>query len=262
MNHFGSPAPDRADRASVYVLVRHDRRRFKLGWARNPMRRARCLVEFQRGELDLAASRAIWLPTRPRAEQVERSLHKTLAPYSVEPDHQEDGNREWFAGHAQDTALRMLGQMPLQSESALTARVLPLTMAVAPADAVCIETGPQDTWWRLEDLLARLAMHCPVSVQVDVDGAPVLAVLGMRRYTAPDFAELRSAALDSNSYQCWSEGRPRAFVQTIAWQGDDLVLTFTAMRVIERWDEGLELVGQVRGLLARLRRVAPLRGVA
>lgn len=164
--------------------------------------------------------------------------------------------------HAQDRALRMLAQMPLRSDSALTARVLPLTMAVAPADAVSIETGPQDTWWRLEDLLARLAMHCPVSVQNLGDGAPIVTIHGMRRCTAPEFAELRRAALDSENYQCWCEGRPRAFVQTIAWQGDDLELVFTAMRVIERWDDGLELVGQVRGLLARLRRMAPLRGIA
>ena len=52
------------DRASVYVLMRRDRRRFKLGWARRPLHRARRLPEFRRDELDLEHSRAIWLPSR------------------------------------------------------------------------------------------------------------------------------------------------------------------------------------------------------
>ena len=55
-------------RASVYLLRRLDRQRFKLGWARRPLRRVRHLPEYDRGELDLKASSAIWLPERARAE--------------------------------------------------------------------------------------------------------------------------------------------------------------------------------------------------
>lgn len=251
-----TPIPIGADRASVYVLVRRDRRRFKLGWARRPVVRARMLPEFRRGELDLDASKAIWLPNRPRAEQIERSMHKTLAPFRVEAEHLEDGNREWFAGHAQDTALRMLSQMPLQPNSNCAARVLPLTMPAPPTDGVSIETGPQDTWWRMEDLLARLAMHTSITVSnLDRHGGHLtLTVHDLKHRTQPDLTELRSAALDADSYQCWREGWPLAFVQTLEWQANDLVLSFTPLTALERWDEGPELVWQVRGFLALLQR--------
>lgn len=254
------PVPTGALAAGVYVLARRDRSRFKLGWARSPLHRARQLPEFQLGELDLDSSRTIWLPDRARAEQIERSVHKSLAPYRVEAGHHGDGCQEWFAGHAQDNALRLLSQMPLRPDSRATARLLPITMKPAPAGAVSIETGAQDAWWRLEDLLARLAMHCAITVQNLEQGArPLLTVHGLKALTSPNLAELRRAALDSDSYQCWRNGRALAFVQTIDWQGDDLVLDFTPMKVLERWDEGPELLWQVRGFLARLQRQSRVR---
>ncbi|MBI5718709.1 MAG: GIY-YIG nuclease family protein [Burkholderiales bacterium] len=256
--------PTGPNRACVYVLARRDRRRFKLGWARSPMHRARQLPEFRRDELDLDGSRVIWLPTRPRAEQIERSMHKTLAPYRVDAEHRAAGSQEWFAGHAQDTALRMLGQMPLGESSHLTARVVRLTLPAPPADALTIamsiETGPQETWWRLEDLFSRLVMHCRITVQEGDE--LVLTVHRLRLHTGPEMAELRRAALDADSYQCWRDGRPLAFVQIFSWQGDDLVLRMTPMKVLERWEDGAELAWQVRGFLARLKRQAPLRQMA
>ncbi len=252
MPHSGFP-----DRASVYLLARRDRRRFKLGWARQPLLRARRLPEFRRGELDLDSSRVIWLPTRVRAEQVERSMHKTLAPYRVQPPHRRDGSQEWFAGHAQDTALRMLAQMPLDEMNPAPARVVPLDLPAPPPDAVSVETGPQDTWWRLEDLLARLAMHRRLSI--DEADVTTLTVHQLRRCTDPAVVELRGVALDADTYQCWREGRPFSFVQTLAWEGDDLELRLTPMRVIERWEGGIELTWQVRGFLARLKRQQPVR---
>jgi hypothetical protein len=245
--------------AGVYVLVRRDRHRFKLGWARSPLRRARQLPEYRCGEIDLASSRTIWLPSRARAEQVERSVHKSLAPYRVDAGHGGDGSHEWFAGHAQDNAMRLLGQMPLQPDSCATARLLPITLLPPPADAVSIETGPQDAWWRLEDLLARLALHFAITVRdLDHGARPVLTVHGLRRIDDPGFVELRRAALDADSYQCWRDGHPLAFVQTLDWRGDDLVLNFAPMKALERWEQGAELVWQVRGFLARLARSARL----
>lgn len=245
-----SPSPLGPNRAAVYLLQRRDRRRFKLGWARRPLVRVRQFPEYRRRELDLDASSAIWLPDRPRAEQVERSLHKTLAPFSVAADHQGDGRSEWFDGVAHDTALRLLSQMPL-SESSGVARVVKLTLPPPPADAVSIETGPQDTWWGIEDLLSRLAMHCPISVHEG--DAPEIVVHGLRR---ADLGELRQAALDPDRYQCWRDGRPLAFVRTLAFDGDDMVLQFTSSKSIERWDDDADLVWQVKGFLARLKRKA------
>lgn len=255
------PIPSGRKAAGVYVLLRHDRRRFKIGWALSPLRRARNLREYRRGELDLKASRAIWLPNRERAEQVERSAHKSLAPYRVDAGHRGDGSQEWYAGHAQDAALRLLSQMPLQPDSRATARLLPITLPPAPADAVCIETGPQDTWWRLEDMLGRMALHCPITVlDLEPGLTPVVTVQGLRRMSDAAALELRSAAMDCDSYQCWRDGRPLNFVSTFGWVDDDLVLRFTSMKVLERWELGPELVWQVRGFLARLARTARLKG--
>jgi hypothetical protein len=254
------PIPVGRDVAGVYVLLRHDRRRFKIGWARSPLHRARQLREYRRGELDLKASRTIWLPNRQRAEQVERSAHKSLAPYRVDAGHREDGSQEWYAGHAQDSALRLLSQMPLEPDSSATARLLPIAEPPAPADAVCIETGPQDAWWRLEDLLGRMALHCAITVHDLEPGlTPVVSVHGLRRMTDAAALELRSAAMDCDSYQCWRDGRPLNFVKTVDWLDGDLILHFTSMKVLERWEQGPELVWQVRGFLARLARSARLK---
>lgn len=240
--------------ASVYLLQRRDRRRFKLGWARQPLRRVRMLPEYLKGELDLEGSSVIWLPSRPRAEQVERSLHKTLAPFATPAGHKGTGHQEWFEGIAHDTALRLLAQMPLDEHSRKPARVVRLTVPAQPADAVSIETGPQDTWWAVEDLLSRLAMHCAISVHQQ-DGMRVV-VHGLRHGTAAIPADLRRAALDPDSYQCRRNGRWLAFVRTIAFIGDDLALDFMPLKVVERWDDGPDLPWQIRGFLARLVRRA------
>lgn len=254
------PIPVGAEVAGVYALIRLDRRRFKIGWSRSPLHRARQLREYRQGELDLKASRTIWLPNRERAEQVERSVHKSLAPYRVDAGHREDGSQEWYAGHAQDAALRLLSQMPLEPTSRHTARLLPLAEPPAPGDAVCIETGPQDAWWRLEDLLCRMALHCAISVRDLEQGAlPVVTVYGLRCLADPAAPELRTAAMDSDSYQCWRDGRPLNFVKTFGWDGADLVLHFNSMKVLERWEQGPELVWQVRGFLVRLVRSSRVR---
>lgn len=241
-------------KACVYLLQRRDRKRFKLGWSVLPMERARRLPEFRRGELDLDASRAVWLPSRPRAEQVERSMHKTLAPFATPVGHAGDGHQEWFEGVAYDTALRLLAQMPTDDHAGRPARVVPLTLPATPAGAVSIETGPQDTWWAVEDLLSRLAMHCAISVGRH-DGLQVV-LHGLRRMTEGAVGALRRAALDPDTYQCRRHGRWVAFVRTIDFQGDDLVLDFAPTKVIERWEEGTDLPWQMRSFLVRLERKA------
>jgi len=238
-------------RASVYLLRRLDRQRFKLGWARRPLQRVRHLPEFVRGELDLNASSAIWLPERARAEQIERSLHKTLAPYSAPAPHDGDGCTEWFEDVAHDTARRMLGQMPVDEHSSRPARVVPLELPSALANAVSVETDPLDAWWRVEDLLLRLVMHRPVTVYSPL--AARVVVHGLWPCTDGALGQLRRAALDPDTYQCWHDGRWRAFVQTIDRDGDDVVLQFAPLKLIERWPQGPDLVWQVRSFLTHLK---------
>lgn len=248
-----TPSAMETNRAAVYLLQRRDRRRFKLGWARRPIVRVRQFPEYRRRELDLEASSAIWLPDRVRAEQIERSMHKTLAPFSVAAGHHGDGRSEWFEGVVHDTALRLLSQMPLGERASQPARVVKLTLPPPPADAVSIETSPLDTWWVIEDLLSRLAMHCPITIREG--DVPEVVVHGLR---TASLGALRQAALDPDSYQCWRSGRPLAFVRTLAFDGDDLVLQFMSCKVIERWDDDTDLVWQVKGFLARLKRKASL----
>jgi hypothetical protein len=181
-------------------------------------------------------------------------MHKTLAPFATPAGHAGDGHQEWFEGVVHDTALRLLAQMPLDERTGNPARVVRLTQPAPPADAVSIENGPQDTWWAIEDLLSRLAMHCAISVDQH-DGLQVI-VHGLRHATPGNLGELRRAALDADTYQCFRNGHRLAFVRTIAFAGDDLMLELTPTRVIERWDEGADLPWQIRGFLARLVRMA------
>ena len=57
------PAAPDLRRAAVYLVQRHDRQRFKVGWAAVPMRRIRMLPEFGAQQLDLAACKVLWLPS-------------------------------------------------------------------------------------------------------------------------------------------------------------------------------------------------------
>lgn len=117
-----------------------------------------------------------------------------------------------------------------------------------------VDMDLQGTWWRIEDILARLAMICPISVdQPNGCGEPSrVTVHGLKQMNHAGLTALRTAALDADSYQCWRDGRPLAFVQTLGWHGDDLMLCFTPLAALQRWEEGAEMVWQVRGYLARM----------
>lgn len=246
--------------ACVYLLLRRDRARFKLGWSRNPASRICSLPEFANRQLDLAASKAIWLPSRPRAEQVERSMHKALGPYRVLPGHRLDGCQEWFAGQAEDAALRLLRQMPLDDSGAAKAQLAPLLQPAPAGPELRMDRSPErrpergpdplSVWWGIEDLLLRLAMRCRISV---AEGeAPVVTVHGLKASRDSRLLQLRGIAVDADRWQCWQDGRPLSFVRTLGWEGDDLVLHFMPLRCIERWEEGPDLAMWVRSLLARL----------
>jgi hypothetical protein len=183
-------------------------------------------------------------------------MHKTLAPHRVVLRHRGEGHSEWFANTVHEMALRLLGQMPADQRTTRTARVVPLTMPAPPDDAVSIETTPQDKWWSVEDMLSRLALHFPMSIEHGRE--PSVLVHGLRRPCQGEVGALREAALDSDTYQSWHDGRPRAYLQTLGFEGDDLRLQFRSLTSIERWDGGPEIVWQIKGFLARLARQARL----
>jgi len=125
-------------RAAVYVLQRRDRQRFKIGWSPAPMKRIRRLPEFGAGQLDLAASTALWLPSRQRAEQVEDAVHKCLAPYAAEVGALRSGS-DWYLPVAHPIALHVRGQMPLDEGADRRAALTPLQSGAARLDEVWVD---------------------------------------------------------------------------------------------------------------------------
>ena len=244
-------------RAAVYVLQRFDRRRFKVGWALEPMQRVRQLPEFGARQLDLDHSVALWLPTRKRAEQIERAVHKTLAPYAADASHHATGPSEWFEPAAYSVAVRMLAQVPTSDHSDARGRLDPLVLEASKLDDDVHQTSPQETWWALEDLWSRLAMCCPVSVETDGDVHRVVLV-GFRHAHHGDTAALRSHVFDTETYAWRASGERGGFVRLLEYRGDDLVCSLTGLRRIDAWPDGSELVWQVKGFLLRLGR--PMAG--
>lgn len=143
-----------------------------------------------------------------------------------------------------------------------SARQLPLTNATVdvPVDP---DRSPLEVWYAVEDLWLRLAAGLPVHVDT-VGPAWRLVIQGFRQAHAGRMQDLRPPALDADLFTWRLDGRRGAFVQAIAYDGDDLVFCVTAPTTIERWPQGEDLGWQVRGLLDRLRMPgqAPLAGAA
>ena len=209
------------------------------------------------GQVDLEASQVLWQPSRSRAEQVERSLHKSLAPYRAEPEHRATGRFEWLDGRAHPMALRLLRQMPLDERSDHPGRLVPLLQEeLPPEDVLGLECGPLAIWWALEDLGLRLAMHCRVTVEREGD-THTLVFAGLRHALDGPLLALRTEVMDTaNTYTWRTAGQTNQFVKLVDFRGHDIVCTLATLRLIETWPEGADLVWQVRGFMLRLKRMA------
>jgi len=110
----GRSAPGRAFEPEqpcfVYLAVHSAGQRFKIGLSNDPLRRFASLPEAE--DIDLETTVARRMPTRARASQVERSLHRALESYSLELAHQGDGYTEWFRLDAFATAVAIVDAMP------------------------------------------------------------------------------------------------------------------------------------------------------
>ncbi|MCK6376523.1 MAG: GIY-YIG nuclease family protein [Zoogloea sp.] len=244
----------RAVPAAVYLIHRTDRRRFKLGWSLDPLQRALRLPEFPRGALDLRGSYALWLASRQRAEEIERAMHKSLAPYRVSPGHCGDGHSEWFVPAALPSAIRLLQQMPQDAATSTPQRVglKPLLEDASVVAAIEPDQTPQEVWYAVEDLWLRLAQEMPVHTECD---GPTWRVT-VRRFRHAfrwDTADLRRRALDIDSFAWRTDGQNGSFVRLIAYEGDDLVYTVATLSSVVRWPQGEDVGWQVRALLGRLR---------
>ena len=101
---------ERDEPCFVYLAVHSAGQRFKIGLSNDPLRRFASLPEAE--DIDLETTVARRMPTRARASQVERSLHRALEPYSLELAHQGDGYTEWFRLDAFATAVAIVDAMP------------------------------------------------------------------------------------------------------------------------------------------------------
>lgn len=247
-------------RASVYLLQRLDRTRFKIGWALDPMKRVRQLPEFNARQVDMRRSSVLWLPSRYRAEQVERSMQKSLGPYRSPAEHHGDGHSEWFDGVAHRFAVRLLGQIPVDVGTGATGRLLPLEPDFDEAAASASDVGPMEVWWALEDLWMRAARCMAVSVQIR-EPAIRIVIHGLRASWDGPAAELRRPLCDLDTYRWRQDDQSGSFVTLLEPDGTDLICTLTPMRVIEGWPEGSNLVSLVRESVLRLRETTTLWGL-
>lgn len=241
---------------AVYLLPHYSRTRFKVGWCLHPLQRIRQLPEFQARVLDLAAAQVAWFAQAQRAHQVERALRRSLAPFSVQPDHDGDGSTQWFSVQGIVLARRMLSLLPAADGARGHARLQAL--ADAPEAPVAHdsptplpeERGALDTWYRVEDLWLRLGTLLPLAVQTDREQR-CMHWLGLRRLVEPGTLLLRSHAVNLGTYEWREAGQRRCLVTLMDWAHDDLLLHLMPTRQLQRWSEGDVVDDLLKGHLAR-----------
>jgi hypothetical protein len=225
---------------AVYLLPHVGRTRFKVGWSLHPLERAERLPEYRACELDLGAADVVWFEHAPRAYEVERALHRSLAPHRVQPGHVGDGRTEWFSMQAMLFARRMLRALPVFDGAGRRVRVQPLLGAPEAPEAdftTAIAPTALDVWYRVEDLWLRLGRLLPLALRTDRDERQ-LHWLGLRRLTNVDHLVLRSCVVDIDTYG-WRDGEGRRTLVTLMdWDGDDLVLHLMPSRTLRRWAGG------------------------
>ncbi|MDN3923220.1 GIY-YIG nuclease family protein [Roseateles violae] len=231
--------------AAVYLLQRLDRRRFKLGWAVNPIQRLRSLPEYDAQQLDLEASRVLWLPSARRAWDLERAMHRTLAPFKTPASHRGDGHTEWFQGSATIPALELLSRFP-HPPGERPALLVPLLVSPVAPEPVSL----QDTWSAVEDVLLRLQVCTEVQV---CSGEPLaLRVKDFKVRVQGPLQDLRSAAMDTELYLCREGENLRPIARLIDYEGNDLLVILTPLNILRRWPGGGDVALQIQAFLARL----------
>lgn len=248
---------------AVYLLPHYNLTRFKVGWSLHPLQRIRQLPEFHARELDLAAAQVAWFAQAQRAHQVERALHRSLAPFSVQPDYDGDGSTEWFSVQAIVLARRMLSLLPAADGARRHAQLQALDDASdAPVQhdsfgLLFEEPGVLDTWYRVEDLWLRLGALLPLALQTDREQR-CLHWHGLRQLVEPSTFVLRSRAVDLETYRWREGGQSRSLVTLMDWAHDDLLLHLMPTRQLQRWNEGDAVDHLLKGYLAR--HAAPWQG--
>lgn len=238
---------------AVYLLPHVNRLRFKVGWSLHPMQRVRQLPEFQCKDIDLPAAQVAWFQQAQRAHQVERALHRSLAPFRADAGHQGDGRTEWFGMQGIVLARRMISLLPAADGERCRSRLRPLQEApdsTEPLATLPMEQSALDAWCRVEDLWLRLATLLPLKLITDREQRQ-LHWLGMKQLGSPGLTLLRSRALNLETYEWREEGQRRSLVTLMDWERSDLLLYLTPTRQLQRWAEGDAVDSFLRAFLAR-----------
>lgn len=295
-------APDHAPprkrhtgRTYVYLaVVRHDGSefggRFKIGVSIDPHGRLKGLPEGHR--IDLRSSAQRELPTPRRAHQVEKALHKALAPMRMSPGYREQGYTEWFDLAGLATARMLLETLP---DSEPAPDLNPLAWP-APQPRIQAQAKPrprranrkrrnrrapgrddldlricavnQRQLRRVRHLWLRLAWMTPLQVQVEHrDTAARLLLPGFRQGVVPPGHSLRMWAMGSHGvYQLHlppgAEGLPCALVTRIGYVGaqqQDLEIQFQRHKDLERLPDGPAIVRTLKAALNTVAAMATAR---
>jgi hypothetical protein len=241
----------------VYLLPHVSRERFKVGWSRYPLQRAQQLPEYLSQQIDLDGAQVAWFAQAQRAHQVERALHRGLAPYKADAGHWGVGRTEWFGIQGLVLACRMLHLLPAGEGVQSRIRLLPLRDAPdAPNEfeALPLERTALDAWYRTEDVWLRLGTLLPLTLDVAQEWRQ-LTWVGLRRLDSPGLTLLRSQAVNLDTYEWREGGRRCSLVSLLDWAGDDLLLDLTSSRQLKRWPEGDAVDGYLRAFLARHARI-------
>ncbi len=237
---------------AVYLLPHATHTRFKVGWSVQPMQRIRQLPEYP-VQLDLNGAQVAWFAQAQRARQVERVLHRTLAPYRVDLDHDGSGCTEWFSTRGFVLARRVVDVLLDGPGGPQHPQLVPLCEhRPTPEfrDELLVATSALDVWWRVEDLWSRLRVLLPLALEPDRE-LRRLFWIGLRRLEQPRALVLRAHALDLDTYEWHAEGRRHSLVTLMDWEGDHLMLQLTPSRRLRCWPEGEAVDDLMRGFIAR-----------
>ena len=114
-----------------------------------------------------------------------------------------------------------------------------------------------DIWSGIEDVWQRLSEFLVVDVIGSGEGEGVELWAGdFKTLAVGKHQDLRRAATDADLYQGRLAGRLRAVVTLIEYCGDDLVLTFSPLQLIRRWEDGNDVAAQIQAFMLRIGRIA------
>ncbi|MDO8651677.1 MAG: GIY-YIG nuclease family protein [Undibacterium sp.] len=101
------------DKNYVYLMKHNSADRFKIGLSNCPTARAGQLVEDRM--ISRTHSIQVAFPSRKRASEVERSLHKALGDYRFIFDNscRHDGDTEWFGMDGWHVAIELIKRIPI-----------------------------------------------------------------------------------------------------------------------------------------------------